>query len=197
MSTIHARGNSVNSAPPLDEFRKSAAATDLVAVRVDDTGYRVLGTSQFNSDGRLHAVNWVQGETDTTAVFLQTLSQAYGPGLSTAIARELSLAPAPGAPMASRTVRQALEYAETGRSVLAGVDFLTFLDHSPVHRGGAFNALAQGLGLNPGSLDIRSRQRIDDRLREQFALAAARGDSPVTPHTAREMLLKELKLLTN
>ena len=99
--------------------------------------------------------------------------------------------------MTSRTVRQALDYAETGRSVLAGVDFLTFLDHSPGHRGGAFTALAQTLGLNPAKLDSQSRHRIDERLREEFAQAAARGESPVTPHRAQAMLLKELKLLTN
>jgi hypothetical protein len=189
---------SITTPPRLDAFRAGAVGADAVFVSVVDGSFRVLGQSTFQTAGAPRQVAWLQDDgTDTSGLFVKALASAYGSEVSSSVAREFGLRPAPGQPLASRTVFAAIEAAETGRHALAGVDFLTILEHSACNGGVAFRHIAQDLGIDTAALEMPHRQRIDTALREKFADAAASGKSPVSPETAGQWLKKELKVLTN
>jgi hypothetical protein len=181
--------------PPLDAFRTGASQGETVRVTVDGEQFKVLGEGRLEGGAGARSVSWVQGEVDTTGFFLQALTQSYGGGLSDAIARELGLDPAPGKPLASRSVLQALDMAQTGRGALAGVDFLTQLDLSAGAQGPGFRSMLKELGLEEGRITREQCSELDARMQARFEQAAARGESPVAPGTAREWLRAEIASL--
>jgi hypothetical protein len=186
--------DSLRGGPPplLDAFRQSAEQGDSVRVQVDGQELRVLAQGELQGGSGTRSVSWVEGGVDTTAMFVDALGQAYGRGLSGALARELGLEPAPGKPLSSRQVSQALEMAETGRQALSGVDFLTALQHSAKSQGIGFQAVAAELGIAPQSLAPEVRARIDESMEARFSEAQAKGQSPVQADTVRGWLREEL-----
>ncbi len=197
MSITNSPGLNADAPPRLDAFRAGAIGADTVFVSVVDGSFRVLGQSTFQSASATRQVAWVQDEgTDTCGLFMQALASTYGTEVSSSVAREFGLRPAPGQPLASRTVFAAIEAAETGRQALAGVDFLTILEHSAYNSGPAFRHIARDLGIDTALLAKPERQRIDAALRVKFADAAAAGKCPVASETASQWLMNELKVLT-
>ncbi|HZY20525.1 MAG TPA: hypothetical protein VFE82_18795 [Ramlibacter sp.] len=183
--------------PPASAFGEAAQRAPEVRVSVDGQEYRVLAQGQLSGEKGARSVAWIQGDVDTTSVFVQALQQSYGGALSTAVARELGLDPAPGKPLASRLVQQALDMGQTGQKALAGVDFLTFIEHSATTGGGAYRRLLADAGIDPKSVSPAHKQQIDDGLRAQFAAAAAAGASPVPASTASDWLRSRISGLTD
>jgi nucleotide-binding universal stress UspA family protein len=196
MTITNPAGGSPLGPPALDAFRQSAQDAPEVRVAFDAGSYKVQGQGQFSGAGGNRAVAWVQGESDTTSMFVQALAQSFGGGLSAAVARELGLDPAPGRPLASRLVSQAVDIARTGQQALSGVDFLTLLDHSAAAGGMGFKAVLGPLPIDPATLDGAARAAIDARVKLKFEEAAARGESPVLAATAQAWVKAELLLLT-
>lgn len=179
--------------PLLEAFRESAGQGETVHVQVDGQELKVLAQGELHgSQGGARSVAWVQGEVDTTSMFVEALSQSYGSSLSGALARELGLEPAPGKPLSSRQVTQALEMAETGRQALSGVDFLTALQHSAKAQGPGWQAVLTELGIAPDSLSVEQRTQVDERMEARFATAQVRGQSPVPVETVRGWLKEEI-----
>jgi hypothetical protein len=87
-----------------------------------------------------------------------------------------------------------MEAGHTAQKALAGVDFVTCLDHSAVLGGRQFNALVTHLGLE--GLDLRAREHIDKRMKLRFEQAVQAGTAPVDPQTAYKWLKNELLILT-
>jgi hypothetical protein len=178
---------------PIQSFRDGAQLGDSVQVRVDGQNFKVVAQGQMQAQGAgTRSVAWVEGGADTTSMFVDAMSHAFGGRLSGAIARELGLDPAPGQPLASRTVTQALDMAATGGQALAGVDFMTRLDHSAQSNGAAFRGAVQAMGLDASKLDATARATIDQRMQARFDAAAGAGQSPVSAATATAWLREEL-----
>ena len=104
----------------VDDFRREAAIGESVQVQVDGAEFKLVAMGKTPS-GR--SVAWVEGCGDTTKVFVEALEGAYGGRLSKAVAAELGLQPTPGQSLSSRTVREALDMAETANVALSGVRY--------------------------------------------------------------------------
>lgn len=168
----------------LEQFRQGAAQEGPLVAQVDGQSFQVLAQGEMGSaSGGARSVAWVRDDVDTTSMFMQALAESQGPKLSSAIAASLGLEPAPGKPLSSRAVQQALDMAQTGRQALAGVDFMTRLEHSAVAGGAAFRQVAAKAGVDPASLSGAERARIDEAMAARFDTAAQAGDA-VPPATA-------------
>lgn len=176
---------SASGTSPLDAFRQGAAQAEQVVVQLDGQNFTVLGQGQTAS-GR--SVAWVQGDTDTTRMFLDAMTQSFGGTVSQAIARELGLEPAPGKPLASRLIEQALDMAQTSQQALGGVDFLTLMDHSAQVGSAAFRGACAELGLAPQGVTGPQRHQIDQLVRQQADAAASQGQSPLSPSQVQAWL---------
>jgi len=187
--------NQAGSALSLDAFAKGASQSDqLQAVVVDGQTYTVQALGQMpTTAGGQRSVAWVQGDVDTTALFMQAFGASFGGRLSAAVAKELGLEPSPGKPLASRLVTQALDMAQTGQQAFSGIDFLTRLAHSATTGGAAFKAVAAELALSPVALTDASRRNIDARMGQLFDAAAANGQTPVSAGQAGVWLRAELE----
>lgn len=168
---------SASGTSPLDAFRQGAAQADQVVVQLDGQNFTVLGQGQTTS-GR--SVAWVQGDTDTTRMFLDAMTQSFGGAVSQAIARELGLEPAPGKPLASRLIEQALDMAQTSQRALGGVDFLTLMDHSAQMGSASFRSSCTELGLVPQQVGAEQRHQIDQLVRQHADAAVSQGQSPLS-----------------
>ena len=129
-------------------------------------------------------------------MFVTALRDAYGPGIGAAVARQLSLRPAPGRPLEARDVGRALEAAETSQQAIAGVDYLTLLRHSACADSREFRDAAQELGIDTATLGADLRRKLDDALRRRFEEARAAGAAPLSAETAKALLQNALHLLT-
>lgn len=168
--------------PALDAFQTEANRGEAVRVSVDGHDYQVRAEGTLEaSTGVRRQVTWVESDADTTTLFVNALSAGFGAGLSTAVAQELGLSPAPGQALASRRVQQAMEMAQTGKAVLSGVDFLTQFEHSAVVGGVAFKRAADAEGIDPSLLGPEVRAELDRKLQSRFEQALASGQSPVEP----------------
>ena len=157
---------------PLAAFEKAAGEGASVQVMQDGSQWRVLAQGSMPTTGR--SVAWIepeQGHVDTTSAFVDALHSSYASGISQAVARELDLAPRPGQPLASRTIKTAIEMAETGQSALAGVDFFTQLQFSAAKGGAEFHRACQEQGIDAGRLSPDVRQQIDREVTQRFATA--------------------------
>ena len=169
----------------LDAFSEAARAGDSVSISADGHTLKVLGTGTA-PNGR--SVAWVASDADTTSLFTQALGQTYGHGIATSVARELSLDPGPGKPLSARTIERAVDLAQTKRSVMDGVDFITQLGLSARSKGSDFLDVCRQTGVSPDGLDATARQRIDSAMQQKFDLAHQTGTGPVDSATARGWL---------
>ncbi|MPN26955.1 hypothetical protein SDC9_174381 [bioreactor metagenome] len=126
---------------------------------------------------------------------MQALGQGFSSGISRAVARELGLTPAPGQSLSSRTVRQAIDMAETAQQAMSGVDFFTALSCSAAKNGPAFQRACQDLGVTASSLDMQAREQIDRSMERRFQSATQAGQSPVSMAAAEAWLRQELESL--
>lgn len=181
---------SASGTSPLDAFRQGAAQAEQVVVQLDGQNFTVLGQGQTAS-GR--SVAWVQGDTDTTRMFLDAMSQSFGGAVSQAIARELGLEPAPGKPLASRLIEQALDMAQTSQRALGGVDFLTLMDHSAQVGSASFRASCAELGIPPQQVGPEQRHQIDQWVRQQADAAVSQGQSPLSPPQVQGWLQEAIR----
>jgi hypothetical protein len=177
----------------LDTFAQKASQSDqLQAMVVDGQAYTVQAVGQLSTAGGQRSVAWVQGDVDTTTLFMQALGASFGGPLSAAVSKELGLAPNPGKPLASRLVTQAMDMAQTGQQALSGIDFSTRLAHSASNGGAAFKAVAAELAISPAALTDASRRDIDARMVQRFDAASASGQTPVSAAQADQWLRAEL-----
>ncbi|WP_209422367.1 hypothetical protein [Melaminivora jejuensis] len=86
--------------------------------------------------------------------------------------------------------------AQTSRTALQGVDFLTQLSVSAAHSSTTFMQACEQLAIDPASLGTEQRALVDARMEQRFQGAAAERQAPVTPATAREWLMQELRSFT-
>jgi len=179
--------------PSLDAFRQAAETHDAVLLSLDGETWKVLGIGTLPTSGR--KVAWVENpEADTTSAFVQALNQSFSGGISRAVARELDLKASPGLPLASRTVIQALDMAQTGQKALAGVDFLTQLQFSATKNGSEFQRVLADVAPT-SALSASDREDIDRQLDRRFADAQAHGAGPVSPGNAEQWLKDALSAL--
>jgi len=175
----------VSPHPSVEAFRDGAKQGEAVRIAVDGQSFKVLAEGRLDSaDGSGRSVAWVEDDADTTGMFVQALSQGFGARVSAAVAKELGLAPASGKALSSRLVHQALEMAQTGQQALAGIDFITRLEHSAVAGGAAFQRAAAVLGIDPNNMGTDDRAMLDRQLNDRFEAALARGETPVSGETA-------------
>lgn len=177
----------------LESFRQAARTSEAVSVTVDSTRWRVQGVGVMPHSQR--EVAWVDGgdaRADTTSAFVHALASTFSSGITAAVARELELQPAPGRPLSSRTVTQALDMAETGQQAMSGVDFFTRLQFSAVADGAEFRRVCASLGRDTNSISVTERQRIDAQLDRSFEQARMQGTAPVGYDSAESWLLQAL-----
>ena len=117
--------------------------------------------------------------------------QVFGNRLGDLLIRQL---PAGANAQDPASLQWLMEAGHTAQKALAGVDFVTYLDHSAVLGGRQFNALVTHLGLE--GLDPQAREHIDKRMKLRFEQAAQAGTVPVDPQTAYQWLKSELLILT-
>jgi hypothetical protein len=171
--------------PSLEHFETAAHGAEAVCISVSGQSMQVLGVGA-TPGGR--SVAWVAPDVDTTRLFTEALGQTYGTGIARAVARELGLEPSPGKPLASRTVAQALDMAQTSSQAMSGVDFATRLDCSAAARGAGFQAACRSLGIEPSAIGPQRAAQIDQAMQARFEQAARQGQSPVAPATAQAWL---------
>lgn len=179
----------------LAAFHEQSKQGEALNVSINGQDFKLLALGNIAStDGSTgRSVAWVQGQTDTTTMFLQALSGSYGSRLSSAVAGELGLVSSPGKALSSRTVQQACEMAQTGQQALSGVDFLTRLEHSAVAAGNAFKSTLKRLDIDAQDLNSAARASIDARMSARFDAAA--GQSPLDSRTVSNWLVEELQAL--
>ena len=169
----------------LDAFTQAAAGGGEVYADINGERLQVLAAGSLPS-GR--SVAWIAPNVDTASMFVDTLARTFGGGVGSAVARELDLVSAPGKPLSSRTITQAVDMAREAGHAMGGVDFVTQLAFSAKASGAEFQRTAAELGIASASLDAGRRQSIDDAMQAQFTAAAATGNSPVEPSVARAWL---------
>ena len=180
------------SRPSLEAFQQAAQEGDWVHVSRDGAQWKVLGTGVTPSQ---RSVAWIEPETDSTSAFVGALGQSFSSGIQAAVVRELGLDPAPGKPLSSRTVMQAIDMAQTSRQTLRGVDFFTQLTVSAASKSSGFNEACQAMGLSSDALSAQQRDAIDTAMQKRFEGAQAGGQSPVPMRTAQEWLREELQAI--
>lgn len=177
--------------PQLEAFREAAQQGDcMLHLSQDGAQWEVKAVGSTPSQ---RSVAWVEPQTDTTSAFLNALGQSFSQGITRAVARELDLSAAPGRPLSSRTVRQAVDMAQTSQTALSGVDFLTRLQVSTIGNTAAFAEACRHMGIDPAGIGAEQRTAIDARMLQRFEAAMAQGRSPVDEATARAWLAEELR----
>jgi len=175
----------LTSATPLLRAMADAAKThEAVRVSLDGQDWQVHGVGEMPTSRR--EVAWVTPDTDTTSVFVEALQQSFSEGVGDAVARALDLHPAPGKPLASRTIEQALVMAEVSQQALSGVNFLTRLQFSAVHDGADFRRISAATGHT--ALSEQQRKQIDAELDLSFAKATREGSQTVAHEAVEEWL---------
>lgn len=193
MQPINSSPGFASLGPSLESFRQGAALADqLQAIEVEGQRFTVQASGQMPTQAGSRSVDWVQGDVDTTGLFMQAFSASFGGRLSAAVAQELGLAPAPGKPLASRLVNQALDMAQTGQQAFAGIDFLTQVAHSASAGGVAFKAVMAELALPLSALSKTDCSAIDSRMQQRLDAATAQGHSPVAASQMADWLRSEL-----
>ncbi len=170
---------------PLDAFTQAAAGGREVYADIAGERLQVMATGSL-PNGR--SIAWIAPNVDTASMFVDALARTFGSGVGTAVARELDLTSAPGKPLSSRTITQAVDMAREAGQALGGVDFVTQLAFSARVSGAEFERTANALGVSVSSLDGNQRQSIDDAMLRRFDDAATSGHSPVSPSVAQSWL---------
>ncbi|MEJ7929186.1 hypothetical protein WG922_04295 [Ramlibacter sp. AN1015] len=77
------------------------------------------------------SVRWIPGDSCDTRMLLGALEQAFGGGITQAVADEFGLTAHPDVPLSARKVQLALDAAEVGAQAMAGVQFAASLLNLP------------------------------------------------------------------
>jgi hypothetical protein len=176
--------------PTLEAFQQAAQKGDWVHVGYDGAQWEVLATGATPSP---RSVALMPPEADSTAAFVGALSRSFSADILAAVVAELGLGPAPGQPLSSRTVIQAIDMAQTSRLSLDGVDFLTRLTVSTVNNPSGFQAACVAEGLSEDAFDASQRAAIDVEMKKRFDAAGAAGSSHVPQVVAQGWLREELR----
>ncbi len=142
-----------------------------------------------------HSMAGVAPGSDSQSAFVGALGQAFSGGIQAAVVRELGLGPAPGQPLASRVVLQAIAMAETSQKAMLGVDFMTQFMCQATTQSSGFVQACQALDLAPGAVSTPQREAIDAAMQQRFSQAASQGQSPVAPALAQQWLQSELQAI--
>lgn len=180
------------SPPALETFQQAAQQSEWLHISQDGTEWQVKAAGTTPSQ---RTVAWVEPHTDTTSSFVAALGQSFSRGIQSAVAHELGLQPAPGRPLAARTVLQAIDMAQTSQTALQGVDFLTRLNVSAAHGSAAFVDACRHLGQDPAEIRPEQRALLDARMDERFGESQAQKNGPVSDTVAQDWLLQELRAL--
>lgn len=178
--------------PALETFQQAAQQGDWLHVSQDGAEWQVKATGTTPSQ---RSVAWVEPHVDTTSAFVAALGQSFSRGIQSAVAQELGLQPAPGRPLAARTVLQAVDMAQTSQTAMQGVDFLSRLNVSAAHNSAVFVEACRQSGKDPAGIGPEQRAQLDARMDQRFAAAQAQGLGPVSDTVARDWLLQELRAL--
>lgn len=182
--------------PSLQAFQDAIPNAEQVQVHVDGTDFKVLAQGSFSTgSGLSRSVTWVQTDVDTTGIFMRAMAQSYGTRITDQISKTLGLEPAPGKPLSTRLIAQAMDMGQTSQKAMQGVDFMTQLDHSASAGGRSFQRVAGEVGIDPRALDVGGRQWIDEQMQVRFAEAASQGQSPVSQELAGTWLRSLLNKL--
>ncbi|CAM3834722.1 hypothetical protein [Bordetella tumulicola] len=174
----------------LETFTEAAKAGQHVYVTVNGEQRQVLG---LGSTPQGRSVAWLTPDVDTTSMFTRALEHTYGPGIASAVARELGLMPNPGKALSSRSVEAAVDMANTSRHALSGVDFLSRIGTSSVANTSAFQQACHDVNVDPSTVTTEQRQCLDQAMHVRFEQAYATGQSPVSPATANQWLRELLQ----
>lgn len=176
--------------PSLEKFTEAAKAGQDLYVNINGEQRQILGLGSTPA-GR--SVAWLAPDVDTTSMFTQALAHTYGPGIASAVARELGLLPNPGKPLSSRRVEAAVDMANTSRHALSGVDFLSRISTSAMGNTSVFQQACRDRNLDPAMITPEQRQRLDQAMQTRFEQAYAAGHSPVPLATASQWLRELLQ----
>lgn len=154
--------------PTLEAFKQ--AASEGPTIYLDGERLTVLSSGRSPAG---HSVDWVAPDGDAAGALIEAIGHATGPGLSRAIAHTLGLSSAPGKPLSSRTVEQAVSMAETGRNALEGVNFMTRLSFSAQGGGPAFEQACALAGLKSADVGAADRLRIDQAMQSRMEATGA------------------------
>lgn len=180
------------SPPGLETFQQAAQQSEWLHVSQDGTEWQVKAAGTTPSQ---RSVAWVEPHADTTTAFVAALGQSFSRGIQSAVAHELGLQPAPGRPLAGRTVLQAIDMAQTSQTAMQGVDFLTRLNVSAAHGSAAFVDACRLVGRDPAGISQEQRALLDARMDQRFGAAQAEKQGPVSDPVAQDWLLQELRAL--
>jgi len=152
-------------------------------------------TLALKAVGRLPSqreVGWVRTDgaepPDTVRVFLEQLQASFGGGITTSVARELGLDPAPGKPLEARTIARAIDMANTAQTAYSGVNFLSRMAFSAQAPGPQFEAVSESLGVKADSLTAEQRGAIDAAFGRAFEAAASGDTAAVDFERAAELM---------
>ncbi|THF57257.1 BspR family type III secretion system anti-sigma factor [Pseudothauera rhizosphaerae] len=180
---------------PLDAFRKVEGQEGKVdIVQGNDGQPQVIATGR-SSTGR--EVQWLRpGSEDvhTSQVverFLESVSEEFGPRITSSIARELGLERTSGG-LDTRTVERAVHMAETEREVFSGINFFLELHCSAEARTPAFRAACTELGINPDTLGRDTLKSLDQRFHAALAEASSSNNEPLPPEQGERLLRQVL-----
>jgi len=170
---------------PLETYTEAAQSGQDLYVNINGEQHQVLSLGR-TPQGR--SVAWLAPDVDTTSMFTQALTQVYGQGVASAVARQLELTPAPGKPLSSRSVVRAIDMAKTAKDALSGVDFISRLSCSAVGNSPIFQQACKDSKLDPATISANQRKALDQSMSARFEEAAANGESPVSLTTAGHWL---------
>jgi len=175
---------------PLETYTEAAQSGQDLYVNISGAQYQVLSVGSTPT-GR--SVAWLAPDIDTTSMFTQALTQTYGQGIASAVARQLELTPAPGKALSSRTISLAVDMANTARDALSGVDFMSRLSSSAVGNSAVFQQACQDSNLDPATISLAQRESLDQSMQTRFEQAALTGQNPVSLATAGHWLRELLQ----
>lgn len=144
------------TAPDLDDFRRAAARGPWVWVAAAHEA--VQGGSEPQAD---HLA-------DVGALFVAALRERFGLAASAVAERRLDLHEGWHQPLASATVREALNCAHSAQALLAARSFVLHFEYSAQLLGREFVRLCTELGLDAHALPPERREALDQAMLPVF-----------------------------
>ncbi len=185
----HLLSASAAAGPSLDSFREAANKGASLYVSHDGCEWQVLATGTMPDE---RSVAEAGPGADSQSAFIGALGRVFSAGIQAAVVRDLGLAPAPGQPLASGLVQQAIAMAKTSQQAMLGVDFMTRFMCSAVTRSGGFTAACRAEGRPLEAVSGLECEAIDAAMQRRFAQAASQGKAPVPLALAQQWLQFEL-----
>lgn len=109
------------------------------------------------------------GAPETTVLLVSALREAMGRSAAAAGERELPADKARDGGLAAAVIRQAIEAAESSRSLLIGASFGLRMRHSALVGGSGFRDCCREAGVDPDGLPAERRVAIDEAIAAEFA----------------------------